>query len=81
MGLGSCHGAALDLERGGRELLHAQLCTAGPGRGFFKMWWYQALEPPKPSPLIGSLFSSLLGVLQPWGDNPRALGLSVFKGN
>lgn len=71
MALASCHGAALDLERRGGELLHAQLCTAGPGRGFFKMWWHQALKPPRPSLLIGSVISCLLGMLQPWGDSPR----------
>lgn len=62
-------GAALELERGGGELLCSQLCTAGSGRGFFKMGWDQALQPPKPSLLapaaspVGSVFSSLLEML------------------
>lgn len=45
------------------------------------MWWHQALKPPEPSLLIDSVLSSLLGMLQPWGDSLRALGLSVFNGN
>lgn len=45
------------------------------------MWWHQALKAPKPWLLIRSVFSSLLGMLQPWGDSPRALALSVFNGN